>query len=122
MVTKTKLPLPTEKQTTAWAKYDAMESGLRNYWYPVLLTKSVGSKPISIKLFDEQIMFIRDPASGKVFAVRDRCLHRGTLSRLGCRTFLEHSHAFITGGAMTWPPANYGRHSQTGPSVELPGK
>jgi phenylpropionate dioxygenase-like ring-hydroxylating dioxygenase large terminal subunit len=87
MVTKTKLPLPTEKQTTAWAKYDAMESGLRNYWYPVLRTKAVGSKPISIKLFDEQIMFVRDRASGKVFAVRDRCLHRGTPLSFGMQDF-----------------------------------
>jgi phenylpropionate dioxygenase-like ring-hydroxylating dioxygenase large terminal subunit len=64
-----------------WPRYEAAVLGLRNYWYPVMWSGTLGSKPTPVTLLGEKIMFIRD--QGKAYALHDRCLHRGVPLSLG---------------------------------------
>lgn len=68
-----------------WPQYDAAAEGLPEYWYPVLLSKGVGRKPVRLDLMGERLVFIRD--AGHVYALHDRCPHRGTPLSMGRREF-----------------------------------
>lgn len=60
-----------------WAKWLEAELGFRNHWYPVEASRNIpdnGHK--AIKLLGEDILFLR--RAGKVYAIEDRCSHRGT--------------------------------------------
>lgn len=69
----------------AWPHYEAIEGGLRNYWYPVLASGRLRRKPVALQLFGEKVVLIRD--RGHAYALADRCLHRGTPLSLGRRDF-----------------------------------
>lgn len=59
-----------------WQRWIDAAWGLRNYWYPAALGRAVperGHKAIA--LLGEDILLTRQ--NGKVFAVEDRCPHRG---------------------------------------------
>ncbi len=59
-----------------------MLEALRPYWYPVALSEEVpADKPVASKLLGERVAVYR--AGGKVHAVRDLCVHRGTPLSLG---------------------------------------
>ncbi len=73
-----------EKQVTQWPEYDKLEGGLPNYWYPVMQGKKLHKKT-PMQILGEKILFVRD--SGEVFAIADRCLHRGTPLRFGKSDF-----------------------------------
>lgn len=49
--------------------------GLRNYWYPVLAGWRLRRKPRALKILGEEIVLYRD--GGHVYALSDRCPHRG---------------------------------------------
>jgi phenylpropionate dioxygenase-like ring-hydroxylating dioxygenase large terminal subunit len=57
------------------------ELGFRNYWYPVLAEWRLGRKPKSVKVLGENIVLYRD--RGKLYALGDRCPHRGARLSLG---------------------------------------
>jgi hypothetical protein len=80
-----KIDVAREKQVTKWPKYEALEGGLRNYWYPVMLSRRLRRKPLPMELFGENIVFVRD--RDRVFALDDRCPHRGTPLHFGKRDF-----------------------------------
>lgn len=66
-----------------YAKTAVPETGLRNYWYPVLAGWRLRSKPRSVKILNEDIVLFRD--GGKIHALQDRCPHRGArLSQGSC--------------------------------------
>lgn len=69
-----------------WAAYDAADSGLRDYWYPVAWSNQVGRRPTALTLASERIMLQRDE-DGKVWALNDRCPHRGVRLSLGVEEF-----------------------------------
>jgi phenylpropionate dioxygenase-like ring-hydroxylating dioxygenase large terminal subunit len=57
--------------------------GLRNYWYPALAGWRLRRRPKAIRLLGEDIVLYRD--GGRVFALADRCAHRGArLSKGKC--------------------------------------
>jgi phenylpropionate dioxygenase-like ring-hydroxylating dioxygenase large terminal subunit len=58
-----------------YAKTALPETGLRNYWYPVLAGWRLGKKPRAIKILGEDIVLFRD--AGRIHALQDRCPHRG---------------------------------------------
>lgn len=60
----------------SFPNYKAAEMGLRNYWYPVMFSRSLGSKPKAITLLGEKIVLVRNGI--EVHALHDRCPHRGT--------------------------------------------
>ncbi|MBV8170187.1 MAG: Rieske 2Fe-2S domain-containing protein, partial [Alphaproteobacteria bacterium] len=58
--------------------------GLRNYWYPALAAWRLRRRPRAITLLGEDIVLYRD--GGRVFALQDRCAHRGAkLSKGTCQ-------------------------------------
>jgi nitrite reductase/ring-hydroxylating ferredoxin subunit len=70
---------------SAWPVYDASSLGFRNYWYPVQWAEQVGKKPVPIQLLGERIVLVRD--KDEIFAVHDRCPHRGVPLSLGRRQY-----------------------------------
>jgi len=81
----------SDKQNTGrqdwgnWPRYNAAVLGFRNYWYPVMWSRHVGRKPVPVMLLGERIVFIRD--RGQVYALNDRCVHRGVPLSLGAGYF-----------------------------------
>ena len=51
------------------------EQGFRNYWYPVLLSRDLTSRPQKRRLLGEDVVLWRD--GGQAHALADRCPHRG---------------------------------------------
>ena len=43
-----------------WPRHNAAVVGFRNYWYPVMLSRKLRCRPVSVFLLGERIMFIRD--------------------------------------------------------------
>jgi phenylpropionate dioxygenase-like ring-hydroxylating dioxygenase large terminal subunit len=68
-----------------WPRYDAADTGFRNYWYPVLESKKLGKKPRAVTLCGDNIVLGRD--RGTVRALHDRCPHRGIPLSAGRREF-----------------------------------
>lgn len=64
-----------------WKAYVEAKLGFRNHWYPVRFSKELEEGQIEvIELLGERLLLKR--IEGKVYAMRDRCLHRGVpLSR-----------------------------------------
>ena len=59
-----------------WRAYVEAKLGFRNHWYPTLMSSEVAEdKPVTFKLCGENLLINR--VDGKVFCVRDRCVHRG---------------------------------------------
>lgn len=57
-------------------RYEDAELGFRNHWYPAMLGSEIGEEEIvPLTLLGENILFKR--IDGEVYAVEDRCLHRG---------------------------------------------
>ena len=59
----------------AIARYEAAVVGFRGYWYPAIKSHDVRGKPVQVQLLGEKIMLKRE--RGRVFALHDRCPHRG---------------------------------------------
>ncbi|NIJ08751.1 nitrite reductase/ring-hydroxylating ferredoxin subunit [Sphingomonas vulcanisoli] len=93
--------------------------GLREFWYPALLSKKVGKKPVPIKMLGEEIAFFRD--DGKVYALYNRCPHRGLPLSCGRREFpgtltcLYHGWTFNTAGECV-------AALNEGPQSSIPGR
>lgn len=68
-----------------WPNYEAATLGLRNYWYPTVWARDLGDKPQGIKLLGENIMLIRE--GSEVYALHDRCPHRGVKLSEGKKVF-----------------------------------
>ncbi|HWC83537.1 MAG TPA: Rieske 2Fe-2S domain-containing protein [Pseudonocardiaceae bacterium] len=67
--------LPGRQDWSSWPHYAAAAAGFRGYWYPVGYSSRFGGKPTQITLLGEKIVLIRD--NGRVYALKDRCPHRG---------------------------------------------
>lgn len=67
--------LPGRQDWRSWPNYQAAKAGFRGYWYPVCFSNQVTGKPKKVTLLGENIVIIRD--QGKVFALNNRCPHRG---------------------------------------------
>lgn len=61
---------------------ERLNTGLRNYWYPVAASWSVTHSPIGITRLSQNIVLWRDGA-GQVHALEDRCPHRGARLAMG---------------------------------------
>jgi phenylpropionate dioxygenase-like ring-hydroxylating dioxygenase large terminal subunit len=66
-----------------YPRYSAAELGFRNYWYPVLFARELRERPVAITLCGEKIALFRD--RGRVYALHDRCPHRGVPLSVGRR-------------------------------------
>jgi phenylpropionate dioxygenase-like ring-hydroxylating dioxygenase large terminal subunit len=71
---------------TRFPGYDGAVRGIAGYWHPVMRSRSLREgKPKSLKLFGDQVMFLRE--RGTVYALEDRCPHRGIPLSLGRQEF-----------------------------------
>ena len=73
------------KDWSTWPTYDAAELGLRNYWYPSMWAQQVRQKPVPIEVLGERIVLVRD--HDEIYALHDRCPHRGVPLSLGRRQY-----------------------------------
>jgi phenylpropionate dioxygenase-like ring-hydroxylating dioxygenase large terminal subunit len=64
-----------QTRTSPWPRYDEAVLGFRNYWYPALLSRRLGRRPVALKILGEPVLFVR--YQEKCFALQDRCAHRG---------------------------------------------
>ncbi|AZG17211.1 aromatic ring-hydroxylating dioxygenase subunit alpha [Cupriavidus pauculus] len=71
--------MESNKQARAEAR---LNTGLRNYWYPVAASWQVTHAPIGITRLGQNIVVWRDNA-GKLNALEDRCPHRGARLSMG---------------------------------------
>ncbi len=69
----------------SWPHYDDIVLGLRNYWYPVTWSKHLGRRPQRVELLGNAIMFYRE--AGLLYALHDRCPHRGIPLSVGRQEF-----------------------------------
>lgn len=76
---------PGRQSWETWPVYEKAELGLRNFWYPVMWSRDLGKKPLGVQLMGERMVFIRE--QGRVYALHDRCPHRGVPLHLGSREF-----------------------------------
>jgi phenylpropionate dioxygenase-like ring-hydroxylating dioxygenase large terminal subunit len=66
----------TEQQNLGtWPRYNAAVLGFRNYWYPVMLSRGLRRRPKPITICGDRIALFRE--NGKVYALSNRCPHRG---------------------------------------------
>jgi nitrite reductase/ring-hydroxylating ferredoxin subunit len=66
-----------------WPRYEAADLGFRHYWYPAMMASHLRRKPKSVTLLGERIALFRDGT--KVYALQDRCPHRGVPLSAGRR-------------------------------------
>lgn len=84
-VKKRRPRLPGRQDWSSWPHYQAAAAGFRGYWYPVTFSTHVGERPVRIRLLGEDIFVIRD--NGKVYAMANRCPHRGVPLSYGSKQF-----------------------------------
>jgi phenylpropionate dioxygenase-like ring-hydroxylating dioxygenase large terminal subunit len=71
---------------TRFPRYDAAVLGIAGYWYPIAAARELRErKPHSLTLFNKKIVFYRE--RGTIFALHDRCPHRGVPLSLGTQEF-----------------------------------
>lgn len=67
-----------------YRRYGIPKLGFENYWYPIITEKELGPKPKGVRLLGKDVVIFRDGA--KLYAMDDRCPHRGVKISLGqCR-------------------------------------
>jgi carbazole 1,9a-dioxygenase terminal dioxygenase component len=60
----------------AWREYFAAKLGFRNHWYAACFSSEIKESEVVVrKILGESILLRR--VQGKVYAIRDRCIHRG---------------------------------------------
>jgi hypothetical protein len=86
-------------------RYDVPKLGFENYWYPIIRIAELGCKPKAVRRAGRDIVLFRD--AGKLFALDDRCPHRGVKLSLGqCTTLVvARSPARIMAGRSRAAPA-----------------
>lgn len=77
--------LPGRQDWSSWPHYNGAAAGFRGYWYPVAFSSQISGKPKEVRLLGERIMIIRD--RGTVYALKNRCPHRGVPLSYGKRQF-----------------------------------
>jgi nitrite reductase/ring-hydroxylating ferredoxin subunit len=77
--------LPGRQDWSSWPHYQAATAGFRGYWYPVAFSSQITGKPTAVTLLGERIMVMRD--KGTVYALKDRCPHRGVPLSFGNQQF-----------------------------------
>ncbi|WP_428492071.1 Rieske 2Fe-2S domain-containing protein [Rhodopila sp.] len=70
-----------EPGETPYRRHGIPKLGFENYWYPIILNSELGRKPKAVRLLGRDIVLFRD--RNKLFALEDRCPHRGVKLSLG---------------------------------------
>jgi len=68
-----------------WPRYQGARAGVPGYWYPTVEARRLKGRPLPVTLLGEKIVLVRD--GGSVWALNDRCPHRGVPLSAGRREF-----------------------------------
>ncbi|HEY7061823.1 MAG TPA: Rieske 2Fe-2S domain-containing protein [Chloroflexota bacterium] len=74
-----------EDMASNFPRYSAATLGYRNYWYPVALARELRRKPLGRTILGERIAVFRE--RGKLYALPNRCPHRGVPLSTGYHEF-----------------------------------
>ncbi|MFZ3566421.1 aromatic ring-hydroxylating oxygenase subunit alpha [Streptomyces sp. BH097] len=105
---------------SSWPHYDAAASGFRGYWYPVTWASHITGDPKPFTLCGEKITLIRD--NGKVYALHNRCPHRGVPLSEGNQQFPGTVSCPYHGWTFDLPTGNLSAVITDGPGCRLTGK
>ncbi|MFF8670314.1 Rieske 2Fe-2S domain-containing protein [Streptomyces sp. NPDC015242] len=105
---------------SSWPHYDAAASGFRGYWYPVTWASHITGDPKPFTLCGEKITLIRD--SGKVYALHNRCPHRGVPLSEGNQQFPGTVSCPYHGWTFDLPTGKLSAVITDGPGCRLTGK
>ncbi len=75
------LDQPNDPGELPYRRYGIPKLGFENYWYPIILESELGHKPKAVRLLGRDVVLFRD--GGRLFALEDRCPHRGVKLSLG---------------------------------------
>ncbi len=64
-----------------YQRFGLPKTGFADYWYPILRKTDLGKKPKAVRLAGRDIVLFRH--EGKIFALEDRCPHRGVKLSVG---------------------------------------
>jgi nitrite reductase/ring-hydroxylating ferredoxin subunit len=64
-----------------YQRFGLPKSGFADYWYPILRKNDLGTKPKPVRLVGRDIVLFRH--DDKIFALEDRCPHRGVRLSVG---------------------------------------
>ena len=112
---------PGRQDWSTWPLYDAAAKGFRENWYPVLWTKALrDGKPQQVELLGEKIMVMRD--GGEIYALHDRCVHRGVPLSQGTRQFPGTVSCAYHGWTFSLEDGNLAAVITDGPDSPICGK
>ncbi|MEU0463861.1 aromatic ring-hydroxylating dioxygenase subunit alpha [Amycolatopsis sp. NPDC006131] len=112
--------LPGRQDWSSWPHYQAAAAGFRGYWYPVGYSSQFTGKPRQITLLGEKIVVIRD--RGTVYALKDRCPHRGVPLSEGNQQFPGTISCPYHGWTFDLKTGNLAAAITDGPSSPICGK
>jgi phenylpropionate dioxygenase-like ring-hydroxylating dioxygenase large terminal subunit len=75
------LDSPIDPGELPYRRYGIPKLGFENYWYPIILASELKQKPKAVRLLGRDLVVFRD--GDKLFALDDRCPHRGVKLSLG---------------------------------------
>lgn len=104
----------------SWPHYDGASAGFRGYWYPVTWASQITGKPLPFTICGEKITLIRD--SGTVYALHNRCPHRGVPLSEGNQQFPGTVSCPYHGWTFDLPTGNLSAVITDGPGCRLTGK
>ena len=81
MESKLRQNIASAASETTDSPYSKAVTGFKNYWYPVIPERLIGSKPKRMILLGEPLALIK--RKNKVYAIQDECPHRGARMSLG---------------------------------------
>ena len=111
----------SEDMASNFPRYSAAALGFRNYWYPVMFARDLRRKPKAVTVLGERIVLVRD--RGRVYALHDRCPHRGVPLSEGRCEFPGHDlPAPTTAGPTTWQTGKLVAALTDGPDSPICGK
>lgn len=111
---------PGRQDWSTWPHYDAATAGYRGWWYPVRWSSEIGEKPVAVKLCGDRIALVRD--AGSVYALHDRCPHRGVPLSLGDKQFLGTLSCPYHGWTFDLPTGRLAAVITDGPQSPICGK
>jgi phenylpropionate dioxygenase-like ring-hydroxylating dioxygenase large terminal subunit len=68
-----------------WPHYEAAHLGLQNFWYPVAWASDLSTRPYHVTVCGQPTVLMND--GGKLYALHDRCPHRGVKLSEGKQEF-----------------------------------
>jgi phenylpropionate dioxygenase-like ring-hydroxylating dioxygenase large terminal subunit len=71
----TETELDDDPAEMPYRRFGIPKLGFADYWYPIVTTGEIKRKPRAVRLMGRDIVLFRD--AGKLFALDDRCPHRG---------------------------------------------